>query len=149
MPAWVMWLSIAILSFIVEALTAGLTTLWFGVSAVVLALLTAFLDGAIGNTAWFLLFQVVFFVGISALLLFLTKPISKKLVKTGETNALSIVGKRAVVLERINNIEGGGQIKLNGNIWTARSDGEEIIEKGEAVQVVRIEGVSAIVKIME
>ena len=146
MEGWIIWLIIAVLAFVFEALTAGLTSVWFGLGTLITAILTALLDGYLGNASWFPVLQVVTFVVTSAVFLVLTKPITKKLLKTGETNALSIIGKQAVVLEDINNIEGTGQIKLNGNIWTARSVSGEVIEKGEMVTVSEIAGVSAIVK---
>lgn len=146
MQAWIMWLIVAVLAFILEAMTAGLTTLWFGVSALVVSLLSALLGGVFKDAGWFIIVQLVVFVALSALLLVLTRPISKKLMKPKETNAPAVIGKRAVVLERIDNIEGSGQIKLNGNVWTARSENDDVIEKGEMVEVKAIAGVSAIVK---
>lgn len=149
MEAWMMWLAIAVIAFVFEAMTAGLTTIWFAISALAVALLTVCLDGIFGSSGWFLVSQVIMFIVLSVVLLVLTKPISRKLIRARETNALSIIGKKAVVSESINNVEGKGQIKLNGNIWTARSEEGMVIEKEKMVEVIRIEGVTAIVKEMK
>ncbi len=62
------------------------------------------------------------------------------------TGAAALVGKRAVVLERIANQEGVGCVKIDGEIWTARSyDEDEVIDTGERVEVVEIRGATALV----
>ena len=62
------------------------------------------------------------------------------------TGAAALVGRRAVVLERIANHEGVGCVKIDGEVWTARSyDEDEVINAGERVEVVEIRGATALV----
>jgi len=62
------------------------------------------------------------------------------------TGAAALVGRGAVVLERIANREGMGCIKIDGEVWTARSyDEDEVIDAGERVEVVEIRGATALV----
>ena len=62
------------------------------------------------------------------------------------TGAAALVGKRAIVIERIANDEGVGCVKIDGEVWTARSyDEDEIIDAGERVEVVEIRGATALV----
>ena len=62
------------------------------------------------------------------------------------TGAAALVGKPAIVIERIANDEGVGCVKIDGEVWTARSyDEDEIIDTGERVEVVEIRGATALV----
>ena len=62
------------------------------------------------------------------------------------TGAAALVGRDAVVLERIANHEGVGCVRIGGEVWTARSyDEDEVIDAGERVQVVEIRGATALV----
>ena len=56
------------------------------------------------------------------------------------------IGKTAVVISDINNLEGNGQVRVNGNVWSARSVDGEIISEGSTVTVKAIEGVKLIVE---
>ena len=62
------------------------------------------------------------------------------------TGAAALVGKSAVVLERIANREGVGCVKIDGEVWTARAlDDDQVIETGTRVEVVDIKGATALV----
>jgi membrane protein implicated in regulation of membrane protease activity len=62
------------------------------------------------------------------------------------TGAAALIGRSAVVLERIENHEGVGCVRIDGEVWTARSyDDDEVIDAGENVQVVEIRGATAMV----
>jgi len=62
------------------------------------------------------------------------------------TGGAALVGKRAIVLERIANNEGVGCVKIDGEVWTARSlDEDEVIEPGTVVEVMQIKGATALV----
>ena len=60
----------------------------------------------------------------------------------------SIIGKKATVSYAINNIKGEGQIKIDGDIWSAKTEDEddEIIPEGSTVEILRIDGVKTVVK---
>ena len=93
--------------------------------------------------------QIAIFVVSSTVLLFATKPFVKKFIDKDsnvKTNAYSIEGKVGKVTVDIEPIEGKGQIKVNGEVWSARSEENEIIPKDTEVIIEKIDGVKAIVK---
>ena len=134
------WLIAIALLLLVEFATSALTTIWFAGGALI-ALICAFFGGPV----WL---QVILFIAGSIVLLFLTRPLAVKLMNKGavRTNADSLIGKEAVVTERIDNLQSTGTVQINGQVWTARSvDPEHRIEKDEIVMVRAIEGVKLIV----
>lgn len=137
---WQIWLIIAGLFFIGEMLTVGFLIFWLGVGALIAMLASFFTDNIIIQTSIFVISSVV--------LLLATKPFVKKFVdiKKTNTNVFSIVGKKAVVIKEINSINSTGQIKVNGEVWSAESDGDETIEEGSEVEIIEVRGVKAIVK---
>lgn len=135
------WLSVVILSVILEAATLTLVSIWFIPSALI-SMILAFCDVAL----WI---QIVIFAVCSSLFLIFMKPIFTKVfaIKHTATNADAVIGEQAVVTEPINNLEGVGQVKVKGQIWTARSsDGNITYEKGDVLNVIAIEGVKLICK---
>ena len=121
---WVFWLIAAGVFFIIEMATIGFLVFWLGIVHF-LQWLQAFLTDSI-------LIQTIVFVVTSTLLLIFTRPLVNKFIKTPKeikTNAYSIIGKKAIVINKINNIEGNGQIKIDGDIWSAKSFSDEDIQK--------------------
>jgi membrane protein implicated in regulation of membrane protease activity len=60
------------------------------------------------------------------------------------TGTAALVGSRAVVLEQVD--ADGGQVKLGGEVWSARAyDEDDVIEPGARVEVMRIDGATALV----
>ena len=128
------WLIAIALLLLVEFATSALTTIWFAGGALFF-----------GGPVWL---QVILFIAGSIVLLFLTRPLAVKLMNKGavRTNADSLIGKEAVVTERIDNLQSTGTVQINGQVWTARSvNPEHRIEKDEIVMVRAIEGVKLIV----
>lgn len=132
------WLIIAIVIFAIEALTVNLTTIWFGLGAIVAMIFAAF--GASSQ------FQIIVFAVATVILLIFTRPIAVKYIKKTSTNIDTLIGKSAIVTEKIDNLKGTGQVKIDGNVWTARSENDFIIEEREVVEICRISGVKLIVK---
>lgn len=134
------WVAILIITVAIEALSLNLMSIWFSLGALA-ALIMASLGFNIG-------IQLVGFVVVSALLLLLLRPITRKfLVVRGErTNADRIIGQNAVVTVAIDNSLSQGEIKLLGQVWSARSSTDETIEEGASVCVRSIIGVKAIVE---
>jgi len=95
--------------------------------------------------------QVAVFAGVSAVALAAIFPFVRKSLKKAHvsTNADRYIGKTAVVTEEISNLEARGQVKVDNQIWSARSDGNETLAAGTAVKVLRIEGVKLIVSAAE
>lgn len=136
---WQIWLIIAGLFFIGEIITVGFLIFWFGVGALIAMAVSFFTTNII--------LQTTIFVISSAILLFTTKPFVKKFVdvKPTNTNAYSIIGKKAIVIKEINS-HSVGQIKIKGEVWSAESENDETILKGSEVEILQIKGVKAIVK---
>lgn len=135
------WLVLIILLSIVEMSTLSLVCIWFIIGAV-----GAMISSAFG--ADFLL-QLVVFVTVSLIFLIFTRPLVKRFLKVKETrtNADRIIGEKAIVVQEINNLKFTGQVKVMGQVWTARSEEDEnIFPEGETVNVVGIAGVKLIVK---
>ena len=92
--------------------------------------------------------QTAVFVISSGLLIFATKPLVKKLAQkdTQKTNVYSLTGKKAIVIEDIDWATGSGQIKIEGQVWSAKTKEQVNIPKGTEVEIESIEGVKAFVK---
>lgn len=93
--------------------------------------------------------QSVIFIATSTVLIFLTKPFVNKFVgkqKTVATNAYSIIGKTGIVTKEINPVQGTGQIKIAGEVWSAKTTTEEIISENTEITVLSIDGVKAVVQ---
>ncbi|MGD9568203.1 MAG: NfeD family protein [Sedimentibacter sp.] len=134
------WLIIIAACVIIEASTMGLTTIWFAAGALVAWLI--YLTGVS------LQVQIVAFLIVSIVCLIFTRPIAVEKLKVGKakTNLDSLIGETAKVETTINNFNNEGYVKLKGQMWSARSVDDEIIEKNEPVVVKDIKGVKLIVK---
>ena len=138
------WL-IAMIVFIVgEMITVGLTCIWFVAGALVALIIAAFGGG--------LLFQIVAFLLVSGILLWMTRSWAKQFInsRVQKTNVERVVGERACVTERVSNLEQTGRAVVLGQDWSIRAeDDKEIIEPGTLIEVVRVSGVKLIVKNVE
>lgn len=135
------WVAALVVFLIVEAVTAGLVSIWF-----VFGSLVALICAALGAAVWL---QIFWFVIVSVATLVLTRPLVKRYVNSRSvaTNADRSIGRAAVVTERIDNLAATGAVKLDGVVWTARSTDDAVaIETGERVTVRAIEGVKLIVE---
>ena len=139
---WI-WLAALVLFAIVEASTAALVSVWF-IGGALAAMIAALLNGPL----WL---QIVLFFGVSAAMLLLLRPLAKKYLvpRTEKTNAQSIIGKTAVVTQKVDNLHGEGAVKIGSVEWTARSTDGEPIADGAVVRVVKIEGVKACVELIK
>ena len=138
---WVFWLIAAGVFFIIEMATIGFLIFWLGIGAL-LAMVTSFITDSI-------LIQVIVFVVTSTVLLIFTRPLVNKFIKIPKevkTNAYSMIGKKGIVIKNINNIEGDGQIKVDGEVWSAKSNTDEVIPKDTEIEIIEIDGVKAVVK---
>jgi membrane protein implicated in regulation of membrane protease activity len=111
----------------------------FAVGALVAALVSAFGGGVV--------LQVVVFAAVSVALVAVIRPIAVRHQSTRpalRTGVEALKGRQAVVLERVDGHD--GRIKLGGEIWSARSlDADQSFEVGQHVDVVDIEGATAVV----
>lgn len=137
----IFWVVALVVFLIVEAVTAGLVSIWF-----VFGSLVALICAALGAAIWL---QIFWFVIVSVATLVLTRPLVKRYVdrRSVATNADRNIGRTAVVTERIDNLAATGTVQLAGVIWTARSTDDAVaIEPGTHVTVRAIEGVKLIVE---
>jgi membrane protein implicated in regulation of membrane protease activity len=137
------WLGLAVILAIVEAATAGLITIWLVFGAI-----AAWVCALVGLP---FLFQLFIFLIVSYFLLILTRPFIKKLLihKVVKTNADRFIGQTGLVIEGINPVEGTGQVKVGGQIWSAIPVDGEGIEVGKKVEVTAITGVKLVVSQVE
>ncbi|MFV0130573.1 NfeD family protein [Streptomyces sp. HMX112] len=91
--------------------------------------------------------QVVVFAAVSVALIAVVRPIAARhrdARPQHATNVDALKGRQAVVLERVDGA--GGRIKLAGEVWSARTfDADQVFEPGQRVDVVEIDGATAVV----
>lgn len=136
----IFWLLLFLVFLICEIISLGLTTIWFAGGALV-----AFIATLAGGN---LVVQIVLFLAVSLILLFVTRPIAIKYLNLGKsrTNIEGIIGKTAKVTSAINNNSEVGEVIFNGEKWLARSSDGTIIEEDEMVEIISVEGVKLFVK---
>lgn len=137
---WKIWLIIAGISLIAEIFTVGFLIFWFAIGALIAMVVSFFTSNII--------IQTTVFIISSTILIFATKPFVKKFSKdedTVKTNVYSIIGKTGIVTEEINSLHSKGQIKVDGEMWSAISNGDTIIPKDSEVEILEVKGVKVIV----
>lgn len=142
MDAWIIWLIAACLLGVGEMHQGGFYLAPFAAGAALAAVV-----GLIGVGVPL---SAVVFVAASTIVFATLRPVARRhrrLPPAIRTGAAALVGKPAIVLERIANDEGVGCVKIDGGeVWTARSyDDHEVIPAGEHVEVVEIRGATALV----
>ena len=136
-----MWLILLACFLVVEAITVGLTTIWFAGGALVAAIASGLGAG--------ILIQWVLFLIVSQALLIFTSPMAVRYMNKGvpKTNVNSLIGERAVVIQKINNLEQTGQVRINDIEWMARTSSDEVtIPEHAIVTIEDVQGVKLIVK---
>ena len=137
----VIWLAVLIIMLVIELFTMGLTTVWFAGGALI-----AIIAAAINLPVWV---QITVFIVVSGVLLWFTRPIAIKYFNKSrrKTNIESMIGREAIVMTDINNLEETGLIKLGGIEWTARAAKRDMyIKAGTIVEIEAVEGVKLIVR---
>jgi membrane protein implicated in regulation of membrane protease activity len=141
MEEWLLWLILAVVFGLGEIATLGFFLAPFAGGAAVAALVSAAGVGFVGAAAVFLVISVVLLAAL--------RPLARshrRMPPQVRTGTAALVGKNATVLERIANSEGVGCVRIDGEVWTARSFmDEETYEAGTQVQVVEIRGATALV----
>lgn len=135
----VVWLAVALIMLVIEALTVGLATIWFAAGALV-ALIAALLDFSIAV-------QIVLFLAVSICLLVFTRKIFVEKLKAGseKTNVDALVGEKGVVISPIHPYE-VGQVKVGGQVWSAvGKNPDETFAVDQLVKINAIEGVKLVV----
>ncbi len=133
------WLGIAILAAVVEAIVPSLVSVWFvpgGLAGLIVSLA--------GGPVWL---QILIFLAVSLLCLAFTRPLTKMVMKhhRERTNADRVVGATGIVIQDIDNVLAAGRVTVMGNSWSALSADGSKIDAGTRVHVEKIEGVKLIV----
>jgi len=142
MAIWTIWLIFAGICFILEMATEGFLICWLGVGGLCAMGISFIFPDA-------LLAQLIVMAVVSTTLILCTRKLLKKAHKDDapSMNVYTILGKKAIVSQTIDNLKGQGKIKIDGDMWSARnSDGDELINEGDTVEVISIEGVKAMVR---
>jgi membrane protein implicated in regulation of membrane protease activity len=141
MDAWIVWLVAACVLGVAEMHQGGFYLAPFAVGALLAALVGVLGVGVALSALVFALASGTVFAAL--------RPVARRhrhLPPTIRTGAAALVGRPAIVLERIANDEGVGCVRIDGEVWTARSyDEHEVIDAGERVEVVEIRGATAMV----
>ena len=141
MEDWLLWLIVAVIFGVGEIASLGLFLAPFAGGASAAAVVSAAGLPFVGSLAVFLV--------VSIILLTALRPLARshrRMPPMLRTGTAALVGKDATVLERIANEEGVGCVRIDGEVWTARSYMDEAtFEAGTRVQVVEIRGATALV----
>lgn len=135
------WLILMAILIVIEIITLGLTTIWFAFGS-----LAAFIAAVCGGS---LAIQLVALFVVSLITLIFTRPIAVKFFNKDRirTNAESLIGESAKVIERIDNINTTGRVTVNGLEWMARTENGDIIDVDTTVVIEQIIGVKLIVNL--
>ena len=139
---WVIWLIIAVIMLIIEIATTGLVTLWFAVGAIV-AMIMDLCGASLAS-------QIIVMASVSVVCFVLCmiwiRPKLESLRKKNvqRTNADRLLGRDGTVTVALNGTEGKGQVKVDGQVWSAKADSD--ISEGTRVKILRIEGVKLVVE---
>jgi len=131
----VMWLVLGVIFCTAEIFIPSFFIFWFGLGAFA-ASVFAFFTGFV--------IQIVIFITVSAVLLIFTRPIVLKVLMRHDSpqkiNIDDIIGKRAIVIERIDALENTGKVKVNGEVWRAMTSDNSTVEIGNYVKILKVEG---------
>ena len=137
----IFWLIVLVFMLVTEAATINLVTIWFAGGALAAAL-AAYLKAGLAA-------QILIFLGVSFVLLVITRPFVRKFMKNNKTktNVDSLIGKSAVVTEQIDNLSQTGKVRINDIDWLARTADDDVhIAVGAVVEIEEVRGVRLIVK---
>ena len=145
MEMWILWLILMVVFIVIEGITLGLTTVWCAVGS-----LAAAICGYFGANVGI---QIAVMVIVSIVCFFIClkwiKPQldARHAKKENATNADRLFGEEAVVIKEINTLESKGQVKVRGDVWSAKtSDPNKVIPEGAKVKVIKTEGVKLLVE---
>ena len=140
MPGWLIWAIVALALAVGEVFTPGL----FFLGPVALAALVSMIVALVGGGA---VVQLVVFIAGSVASVGLIRPIAKAHLRVPaalRTGTAALTGAKAVVLQRVDT--DGGRVRIGGEEWSARAYMEgQVFEPGDRVEVVKIEGATALV----
>ena len=133
------WLAATVVFAAVEAVSVGITSIWFALGAV-----AGLIVAALGGALWL---QILLIIVVTAATLIFTRPLAKKFINSRRvaTNADRVFTISGVVKEDIDNLNASGVVSVDGKDWSARSLNGELIKAGTVVRTKKIDGVKLIV----
>lgn len=137
---WYIWLIISGLAIIIEFFTVGFLIFWFSIGALIAMIVSFFTDNVFIQTSVFII--------SSTLLIFATKPFVKHfdIPNPLRSNVYSLTDKIGIVIQEINSSNSTGQIKVDGETWTAVCENpSSVIPVDSKVRIIKIKGVKAVV----
>ena len=140
MPAWLVWVIVALGLTVGEILTPGL----FFLGPVAVGAVASAVVAALG-VGWIV--QLIIFVAGAGASLAVLRPIARahlRMPHAIRTGTAALEGAHAIVVERVDG--SGGRVKIGGEIWSARAyDESQVLEPGQQCEVMKIEGATALV----
>ena len=129
-----LWFLLAIIFGIIEAMTLGIVSIWFAIGALAAMLTSIFIDSV--------MIQIFIFLATSLILIVKTRKFAVGMLKVGKekTNLDDLIGTKEI-LPYV-----AGEVKLEGKFWRSMSESKQTYAEGAIVTVLRIEGVTIIVK---
>ena len=142
MEVYQIWLVVAIILVIVEICTAAFGSICFAIGAGLAAL-----GAGLGlSVTW----QIVIFAVVSLLTFLFLRPFVLRFLdrksKDVKTNAEALIGRKAIVSERIDASQHTGRVAVDGDDWKAVSEDGSVIEKGTTVEIVKLDSIIVTVK---
>ena len=137
---WQFWLITSGIFFVIEIITIGFLFFWLGLGALVTMIVSFFVSSIVIQTTVFVVTSTIFILA--------TRPLINKFVKDDtsvKTNVDAVVGKVGIVTKNINSINSTGQVKVDGETWSAIGMNGTDIEKGTQIIVNDIKGVKVVV----
>lgn len=141
MDAWVLWLIAAVIFAVAEVINLSFFLFPFAIGAAGAAI--------VGVAGGGIALELITFAALTGVSFTVVRPIARRHLTVPpqiRTGTAALVGRTAIVTERIVNDEGAGAVRLDGEVWTARAyDEDQIIEAGTRVHVMEIRGATALV----
>ena len=141
MDAWVIWLIVAVVFAVAEVINLSFYLFPFAIGAAGAALVD--LAGGGAPITW------ITFVVLTAVSFGIVRPIARRHISMPpqlRTGTAALVGRTAIVTETIVNDDAVGKVRIDGEVWTARTyDDDHVIEAGTRVHVLEIKGATALV----
>ena len=140
-PMWVVWLILVIIFAAIEAATLGLATVWFAIGAGVAMVMDLCGAPVVAQVITMIVVSIISFI---VCFIWIRPKIDRKGKVVEPTNADRVIGQEGIVIKAINPIDGKGQIKVMGQVWSAKA--ESPIEENSKVKVLSMEGVKLVVE---
>lgn len=142
MEPWYIWIIAALIFFIIEVFTTGFVLACFGVGCILSGLISLFFAGITIQAVTFAIISFVAFLTIRPIVV-------KRFYRTSDkikTNVDALSGREGIVSEKIDPAQNQGRVIIDGEDWRGISIDDAVIEKGEKITVVKVDGTRVLVQ---